>query len=103
MFRQGGAKKFIRRLYQLRVSSGGGVPPQSSPPFGTPPPLRKTLGTAGTGAHPPPSPPGGWTSWGPKAAVGEGSPTTGVGASAWTHPANREGSCPPLWGPHTEQ
>ena len=37
-----------------------------------------------------------WTSWGPKAAVGEGSPIAG-GVSIWTHLANSEGSCPPLY------
>ena len=39
----------------------------------------------------------------PKAAVGEGFPTAGVGVPTWTHVANGEGNCPPPCGPDTEQ
>ena len=39
----------------------------------------------------------------PKAAVGEGSPTAGLGMTALMHMANDWGRCPPLCGPNTEQ
>ena len=44
-----------------------------------------------------------WTYRGPKAALGEGPPTAGMGVSARTHVANGEGRCPPPCGPDTEQ
>ena len=39
----------------------------------------------------------------PPRAVGKGSPTAAMGLSAWTHPANGEGRCPPPCGPDIEQ